>query len=361
MSESKLKFKGGSCGRVVLLHFACRAPLPIGSSLRVTSSRLWSLGSFSTFASSADVEMDDELLLQNHHYANSVEMVTTPEEWPVWRTRTPVVVVLRQNHNKVEQHRYRYMVFSPGAKNEGNASNAETLTTEQSGDETDAGTDVDDNNDFSSVGTEVISWEDPFHNRDKGEMKHIVSASSLPSLIASKELANLPYRTINIDATTVKVKYSQRQGQGEKFTSDGICIDTWNKADDISFCSYAVRDGINVHDKEKEKKPQESQVTGECVENQSDYDLSAAIKNLVSFNKLDVVIPNAFEDDGNLSSPSSLATTPKLSTGILSNTNASTKRQRIFFVCYHLPVIVRRDASTLKWSAAWGESILAAT
>eukprot|EP00957_Ditylum_brightwellii_P194702 14831299-Ditylum_brightwellii.AAC.1 len=61
-------------------------------------------------------------------YASSVEMVTTPETYPVWRTRTPVVVVLGgdgQQHQgsggdgekplNVHHHRYRYMIVNPGA------------------------------------------------------------------------------------------------------------------------------------------------------------------------------------------------------------------------------------------------------
>ena len=35
--------------------------------------------------------------------------------------------------------------------------------------------------------------------------------------------------------------------------------------------------------------------------------------------------------------------------------------RRIFIVCYHLPVIVSKDAATGKWSARWAESLLAKT
>ncbi len=52
-------------------------------------------------------------------YASSVEMVTSPDEWPIWRTRKPVIIALRHHHGRVEHHRYRYMVVNPGANGEG--------------------------------------------------------------------------------------------------------------------------------------------------------------------------------------------------------------------------------------------------
>ena len=45
-------------------------------------------------------------------------MVTTPETYPVWRTRKPVVVVLNRHaatKKSVQHHYYRYLVVSPGA------------------------------------------------------------------------------------------------------------------------------------------------------------------------------------------------------------------------------------------------------
>ena len=43
-SKNDAGVRGDSYGRVVKLHFACRAELPIGSTLRVTSSQLWAPG-----------------------------------------------------------------------------------------------------------------------------------------------------------------------------------------------------------------------------------------------------------------------------------------------------------------------------
>ena len=92
------------------------------------------------------------------------------EEWPIWRTRTPVVIALRHHHGHFERHRYRYMVVTPGAeaseynqeeKEEGGADeggndamNVDTIQGYGLG----ACTTGNDNN----VGTQVMAWEDPF-------------------------------------------------------------------------------------------------------------------------------------------------------------------------------------------------------
>ena len=91
-------------GRVVYLHFACRAPLPIGSSLRVTSSQLWAPGTLTpgdpTDAKTISIKANELALPDNTadgiidagegdgnfgvcanvqgSYASSVEMVTSP-------------------------------------------------------------------------------------------------------------------------------------------------------------------------------------------------------------------------------------------------------------------------------------------
>jgi hypothetical protein len=88
-------------GRVVYLHFACRAPLPIGSYLRVTSSQLWAPGTLTpsdpTDAKTISVKANELALPDNTFdgmvdaadgeglgsnvqisYASSVEMVTSP-------------------------------------------------------------------------------------------------------------------------------------------------------------------------------------------------------------------------------------------------------------------------------------------
>lgn len=87
-------------GRVVYLHFACRAALPIGSFLRVTSSQLWAPGSLTpsdpTDAKNIRMTANENALPNNTvdgfvdadglenvglTYASSVEMVTSPGEF----------------------------------------------------------------------------------------------------------------------------------------------------------------------------------------------------------------------------------------------------------------------------------------
>src|SRR5210317_1165104 len=158
MEDNLTNTASSSCagGRVVRVHLACRAYLPIGSSLRVTGSHLWdpsetgspsdtsgarrvvavmgqnaynvggsgfaggSLGIGSpnvinqaeTAASGEGTVTPlgrdmvepgegapDHTLMGVHDshassYVSSVEMVTSPETYPIWRTRKPVVLVL---------------------------------------------------------------------------------------------------------------------------------------------------------------------------------------------------------------------------------------------------------------------------
>ena len=116
-------------GRVLRLHFACRAALPYGSTLRVTSTRLWAPDSSSAHITegeapvgsedSSDFDHHGTAEADKHMYASSVEMVTTPDAYPIWRTRTPVVVVANGAGGTVQKHRYRYMVVTPGVNIEG--------------------------------------------------------------------------------------------------------------------------------------------------------------------------------------------------------------------------------------------------
>ena len=117
-------------GRVVRIHFTCRAELPMGSSLRVTGSSLWAPTSLSgpsdamnahviakeTFGNDAEESL--EYWINNtptNLYSSSVEMVTTPETYPVWKTIQPVVVVLSETTTDKQRHYYRYLVVTPGA------------------------------------------------------------------------------------------------------------------------------------------------------------------------------------------------------------------------------------------------------
>ncbi len=138
-------------------------------------------------AASADHhEMDGYSQSVQQSYASSVEMVTSPDEWPVWRTRKPVIVSLRHHHGKIEHHRYRYMVISPGANDD---DDDEELFNEEMEEEEAEGKlekDVDKSvhtitvergfkcattSDDPNYSTQVMMWEDPFKN----QVRHIVN------------------------------------------------------------------------------------------------------------------------------------------------------------------------------------------
>ncbi|MEL7428200.1 MAG: hypothetical protein AAFN81_34830 [Bacteroidota bacterium] len=70
-------------------------------------------------------------------YASSVEMVTDPDSYPIWRTKQPVIVVLNQPGGTMpplpgggstgggggaarkQKHYYRYLFLTPGASLDG--------------------------------------------------------------------------------------------------------------------------------------------------------------------------------------------------------------------------------------------------
>jgi hypothetical protein len=75
----------------------------------------------------------------------------------------------------------------------------------------------------------VMIWEDLF---GKIAGKHIKSCT----------LANLPYRTLDIDVSKARVV---QLGDGP-VSSDGVRMDTCNKADDVSFRPYSIREAVSM-------------------------------------------------------------------------------------------------------------------
>jgi hypothetical protein len=229
-------------GRVLRLHFQCRAELPIGSILRVTGSSLWSpthlthedptqgqsiasqTAAQTPFASSGDEDWVDVSILNQSHatmYTSSIEMYTTPETYPLWQTRRPVVILLNKARG-IHHHYYRYLVVTPGATHEDNGA-ARPTTTESS-----ATMEEDDVSDTESVKAEVATtsneysdssqvmlWEDPF------------------SLFSGSNLCNLPYRTLDIDTLANEVLDVGR-------------IDIWNGKEDTSFQAYSIREAVSI-------------------------------------------------------------------------------------------------------------------
>lgn len=487
-----------SAGRVVRIHLACRAALPIGSSLRVTGAHLWdpssssnapadpnakrggkgggsrTVGRSGSFAAlgekrnsdAADEEYDDmmgdgvdaddftkkmegldvgdgvdaaDAVMVGVHdpctqswYASSVEMVTSPETYPVWKTKRPVVLVLTDppsskpkragdiaaaaTEGGVEvdiegvedanmddiaangdgedpffHHHYRYLVVTPGSeenplihgghstddvadmltiktKISGNSLTELGTHVEGSGERIDVGVqssgDLTNFGESSSGGYPVTLWEDPFLNdraeawrreNEKSEKGNFanrkMSASSLYSAVSTNDavsddlLANLPYRTLDIDVATatyhttatVIAKSSSMDecdagGQPEEYTADGIVIDSWNGRDDATFRTYVSKEAKRTEAKAEEETASED--SGSFFEEG---------KNIIS-RALNCQGEGCYMD---------VEPSPRAGTG--------SEGRRIYIVCYHLPVLVFKDPVTNEWTACWTESLLAKT
>ena len=266
-------------GRVVRLNFTCRAELPIGSFLRVTGSSLWAPGASALdpaeaapavhrtepaafFVNSSECEAavkEGGSASLNALYASSVEMVTTPETYPVWTTRKPVVVVLHRHaamKKSVQHHYYRYLVVSPGAVHSTDAVNRDDPTAAAAAD--DGGAIVSTSNE--SIGsTVVMQWEDPFQSLGRAHNLHINNPSggmestlnstvSLTSTIGLPQQAhtlsdyrNLPYRTLDIDVATARCCV---EDSSSSTGSVMVVVDHWNVADDATFQPYLIREAV---------------------------------------------------------------------------------------------------------------------
>ena len=217
-------------------------------------------------------------------------MVTSPDEYPIWKTKRPVVVVLHKK-TQIRHHYYRYMAVTPEA--------AAQLEQDYRGTATTSNEDTE----FSAI----MAWEDPFvlHNTNKmhpsrstGSMVSVISAGSEQRKC---DLASLPCRTLNINVDSLGIP--------------DVRMDTFNCGEDESFRPYLIREAINEENRKHNFNKMTSQGGGE--------DISEGSK------------------------------TPPLAV-------FSSQEQRIFFICYHLPVAVVKDRLG-QWRASWSESLLAKT
>ena len=345
-------------GRVVRLHFKCRAELPIGSYLRVTGCTLWAPGSSAQDPTDAHqiakeeasqgfpVRDPDEEAAANidtdggvggfdeeatgmpstsSMYTSSVELVTTPDEYPIWRTRRPVVVVLHKNAKQIQHHYYRYLVVTPGATSATRAlTMAELAAAEDDEGEAEGMVDAGglvSTSEENTGSTRVMMWEDPFQSLQKSAASGI-SLDTTKSFITDDKmgvtksaLINLPYRTVDIDVSTAMPILEEDAGD--------VRIDTWNSRDDISFRPYLIRDAMNAENRRK----------------------AALHRRTTSGMSADVSMDESAADGSH-----SGGTTP-----------VPASLQRIFFVCFHLPVVVVQNQDTKEWRASWSESLMAKT
>ena len=239
-----------STGRVVRLHFQCHAELPIGSTLRVTGSSLWAPTSVGTPSDPMsahhiaqerqaeafpalggdDKELDYWYQHPTHLYASSVEMVTTPETYPLWKTKQPVIVVLNHTSSAIQHHYYRYLVVTPGASafpinNSASQSNFEEVNMDIATSPPAHGTNS----------SPIMMWEQPFGEGISGPTP---SAASFGTRSMAPDdtndtllhLAQLPYRTLDINVETAEVVSPRAEDR----------TDTWNSSEDPSFQAYQI-------------------------------------------------------------------------------------------------------------------------
>jgi len=304
-------------GKVLRLHFACRAELPHGSSLRVTSSELWTathehdhhgppiptLSRSSTFDHTDDDDVDN--LENSSLYTSTVEMVTTPETYPIWRTRNPVIRVV--NHTSEEEegilrHRYRYLTITPGDISNASGSGSGMITSDGSG-----------------GAIEVDMFEDPFLEATTNTKNNEQPQSQ------RRNVDDLPYRTEEIDVSSVhsstfgKTLRNPSSSQDSQFTSDGVRIDEWNNIKETGFIPY-----LETVEKSKNQKGSNGVWTSE-----SDSDALVSDKT----------------EEGEM----------------VERTNESSQPKRIFLVCYHLPIILGKNPYTGEFTAKFSESLIAKT
>jgi len=324
---------------------------------------------------------DDRVLMGVHDgrsdgwYASSVEMVTCPDTYPLWRTRRPVVLVLTDpppkladddgDNNKtgsaesgVFHHHYRYLAVTPGAENDG----AHGLTKYSDSNEPNsienmlsktkissgslgqlAGLDATTSSTDGSHSFPVSLWENPFltsgddddswkSSRSLARLSSMSSAGALSiysdatsiqrmggGLDPDYVLGNLPYRTLDIDVATASVTKSLAFADENslEYTEDGILIDNWNGAEDVTYRPYRVREGLRIQKSEEEEKEEERMISS--------------------------------------------MTTDEYNEEKSTDLEAEKPQRRFFIVCYHLPVMVTKDPTTGEWQASWSESLLAKT
>jgi len=306
---------------------------------------------------------------QSTLYSSSIEMVTTPETYPLWRTKTPVIVVVGNNAKQASDgsaeggtaikqesakdfryihHRYRYMVVTPGADsstqeadsdNAGNGSGSSKLSmlsldrnkSIDEGEESfmeeyvipvDEPTTSNTSNDVEGF-TSVMVWEDPFTSIEKNlrqkSTQSLVSYKTEQTNIrcAKRQLENLPFRTLIVDTSASGNEEAISSGNGEE-KLDGIRVDTWNNPNDIAFMPYTERE---------------------------------TIRKKLTANR---------SSSGFLSSSSRASSRNSLSSTDSGSAQPSTKKPRLFLVCFHLPISLSYSSDG-TWKASWSESLLSKT
>jgi len=362
----------------------------MGSSLRVTGSSLWAPTSltspsdpmnahniaketaatagFPSFGN--DTEESLEYWINNTPttlYSSSVEMVTTPETYPVWKTIQPVVVVLTETTTDKQRHYYRYLVVTPGASSPTEMDilgDTEIQTMDISTSDGHDGT------------VNVMMWEEPdfpglertVTNKNEaggstGGVHHSASQQSIntnmTSVVANDHsasentflrLAKLPYRSLDINVETAQVSSPAPEDR----------LDTWNRPDDTTFKAYVVREMIHRQEKEAvllkraEERRNHYINHGRSQSSMSDGNLSSIVA-LSENNDVGTVDDNTGDVD--MTNLVVSASGSNVSLNESGGNNILSLAPKILFICFHLPlVVVKIDG---QWQATWSESLLA--
>jgi trehalose 6-phosphate synthase/phosphatase len=366
-------------GRVVRAHFTCRADLPMGSSLRVTGSSLWSPTSLTSpsdpmnahqiaqdNAAAAgypsygnDTEDSLEYWLSNNPtnlYASSVEMVTTPEDYPIWTTKQPVVIVLTATNSAVQRHYYRYLVVTPGASS---PTEMDILSDAQ----------VDTMDISTSDGRDgtinVMMWEQPefpgmertasVSSNNKLPVNASASQQSINTNVTTMStvpggndpsspqnqfllLAQMPYRTLDIHVETAKVSNPRPEDR----------LDTWNRSDDSTFQAYLIRESM------QREKAKAAAMKKMAEERRNSFVMDGRSQSDMSSGNLSAISGVADDNSGDVDMTNLVVSSPGASEQAAINTSLAPK---ILFICFHLPVVVVKVDG--KWEATWSESLLA--
>jgi hypothetical protein len=481
-------------GRIIRIHHACIAPLPLGSTLRVTASHLWdpsdspgcaydptnaksisknagrdaynigtsgfaggSLGvgannvlrenedarsSNSSAAAGVGVgvaggvgevgggnrtvddnatrEYTKQQLQQQQRrdimmgvrdsrsrwYASSVEMVTTPETYPLWRTRRPVIVALtdatatttsngtdsmqqeEEASSGVHHHRYRYLVVTPGAETESSHGLMGNVGDEDFYPETDDLADIqnmihrtkissgnliqqssvaafEDNvmtsNDYGSS-FPVTLWENPFLTSTNDGM----GEDTMMEDAVSREVSTSAFSVVS-EATSTRPHGGGGNsgggggGGGGGNSRDYDLVNLPFRTLDIDVATASV---VKVPSSSNERMNEEEEDSPKYTEdgilidtwNDCNDDTFQSFRILEGINAQRG--SNEEDEVRDLDMASSLSEGGDSTTMV---TETEKQNHRIFIVCYHLPVTVSKDPNTGEWCAYWAESLLAKT
>jgi len=275
-------------------------------------------------------------------------MVTDPESYPLWRTRTPVIVVVNNvGESRISgvgeiagvesfKYRYRYIVVRPGVETQVLGATSGSFDSSMA------------NNILDGIGS-VGNWENPFLD----DQAH---ADSL-----SQKSTTCPYRTIEIDvsSTTSPTFGKVIPNKISKFTSDGVRIDEWNNSADLSFLPYleslkAPNQALRCLIKKEDRFESPSDSSSFQYESDPVEDHYIKIES-------DTGVKIASQGTKTSTSTISNNRAILLHPSGLPKKSASIPKKRIFLVCYHLPVIISYDSVTGEYSAKFSESLLART